>query len=222
MHVPTLICLLLFWTGASLPGWKAADRYADTHRSTWGGVFASLDVEARLCEALVFPELVRYKRVVDAVQQAALGARYVQGGETACNYSIGIFQMKPSFAREVEEAWMATEGPGRYGLYFDLRDGPELRRRRMDRLMDPEWQCVYLALFVRLLLDREPALAASDPETRLLHLATAYNLSFTATWEARLSALRRKTFHTHLLPSPRTRYHNYASLALRRYRELGQ
>ena len=79
------------------------------------------------------------------MEQAALQGLYVTGGKERANFSIGLFQMKPSFVEQVEAAWMKSPLRHEYRLYFDLKDHREQRRRRLERMQDEQWQCVYLA-----------------------------------------------------------------------------
>ncbi len=201
-------------------GWEEAVRLADTHRTEWMEVWRTLDADAAVCEAIVFPELLRYGHWQDNVELAALFALYVQYGKEAANYSIGLFQMKPSFAEEVETAWMGCSLRHTYRLYFDLRNGKEQRSKRIQRLRDERWQCVYLAIFVRLLLEREPAWKELSPEARLRLLATAYNYSFTTTTEQLKNRQGEKSFHLGLFRTESTPYYSYAELAVKRYRSL--
>lgn len=200
--------------------WRWAAENAACRRAEWGEVFASLDADATECEAIIFPERLRYSRLKDGMEQAALHMLYVQGGKESANFSIGAFQMKPSFAEEIEAAWMSTPMRHVYKLYFDTQNNRESRQRRIKRLSDERWQCVYLAIFVRLMLEREPSLKALPSEERVRLLATAYNLSFSDP----LDVLRRrqdsKTFHLDMLPSKKTVYYSYADIAAQWYDNL--
>lgn len=202
------------------PEWEQAARCVEERRAAWREVFGSLDVDAAECESVVFPELLRYSRVQDGVEQAALFALYVQGGREKANFSVGMFQMKPSFAEEVEAAWMNSPLRHVYKLYFDTADSREQRYARIRRLTDERWQCVYLAVFVRLLAEREPALGMLSAEERVRLLATAYNFSFTASLGELQRRQSRKTFHLDLLPSRKTVRYVYAEIAAEWYRGM--
>lgn len=197
--------------------WRQATERVEARREVWGEVFASLDADAVECEAIIFPELLRYSRLQDGMEQAALHALYVDGGKERANFSIGVFQMKPSFAEEVETAWMDNTLRHKYKLYFDCKDRREARRRRLLRLKDERWQCVYLAVFVRLMLEREPGLASLPPEERIALLATAYNYRFQAPMDTLRQNRRRRTFHLDFLPGKGTAYYAYADIAVEWY-----
>ena len=200
--------------------WRWAAEDAACRRVEWGEVFASLDADGTECEAVIFPERLRYSRLKDGMEQAALHVLYVQGGKESANFSIGVFQMKPSFAEEIEAAWMSSPMRHVYKLYFDIQNNRESRRRRIKRLTDERWQCVYLAIFVRLMQDREPSLKTLSPEERVRLLATAYNYSFTASMDVLRQQQDRKTFHLDLLPSRKTVCYSYADIAAEWYNNL--
>ncbi|WP_455671630.1 hypothetical protein [Phocaeicola sp.] len=200
--------------------WTWAAENAACRRIEWGEVFASLDADAAECEAVIFPEQLRYSRLKDGMEQAALHVLYVQGGKETGNFSIGVFQMKPSFAEQVEKAWMNSPMRHTYKLYFDLQNSRESRRRRLKRLTDDKWQCVYVAVFIRLMLDREPLLRTLPSEERVRSLATAYNFSFTASLDVLRQQQDRKTFHLDMLPSKKTVYYSYADIAAQWYNSL--
>ena len=141
------------------------------------------------------------------------------------DFSIGRFQMKPSFVEALEIAWMRSGLARRYGLWFDTADNAQARRIRITRMKKEEWQVIYLGVFLRMLhysygLDTLPA----EEQVRLA--ATAYNRG--CTWTARgcgdlddlRAHAREKYFHYDLIPTSRTRRYFYARLALRHYRQI--
>ncbi len=197
--------------------WSRATMFIEQNRNRFTDIFNTLDADPVECEAVIFPELLRFSRLQNSIEQAALRMLYVKGGTQVANFSIGVFQMKPSFAEEVETAWMKSTMRHKYKLYFDMMDTQEARSRRMDRLENDEWQCVYLAMFVALLLEREPELTDMEAQERVRLLATAYNVSFTASLDELNEWQYRKTFHLDLLPSAETSYFSYSDIAANWY-----
>ncbi len=200
--------------------WEAAERLAEGHREVWNEVFESLDVDAHECEAVIFPELMRHNRVKDGIEHGVLLAPYVKKGVEGADFSVGMFQMKPSFAEKVEEAWMQSGMRHEYGLYFVLADNENIRRKRVERLGDERWQCVYLGIFVKLVMEREPSLLQMSAEDRVALLATAYNYSFTATMDGLRRRMEQKTFHLDFMKSDKTTFYSYASLSAKRLKQL--
>lgn len=234
MYLQTLIFTLLLSVLSSLTGntesytelfgsyWNRATEKIAERRAVWNEVFLALDTETTECEAVIFPEQLRYSRLQNNMEQAALWSLYVRGGKQKANFSIGLFQMKPSFAEEVETAWMKSPLRHEYKLYFNCNDNNEVRRRRLQRLTNERWQCVYLAVFIRLMLEREPSLQKLSSEERVSLLATAYNVSFRASLEVLRRSQKRRSFHLDLIPTKRTVYYAYAEIAVERFRQLNE
>ena len=74
---------------------------------SWQETWRSFDVDPLLAEAVVWPETVRYRKLQDLMETAANYGSYITTGKGP-DYSIGIFQMKPSFVEDLEKAWMRS------------------------------------------------------------------------------------------------------------------
>lgn len=61
--------------------------------------------------AVIFPELIRYNSIQDKMETFALESLYVKYATDYANFSIGVFQMKPSFAEQIEKDYLKTERP---------------------------------------------------------------------------------------------------------------
>ena len=205
--------------------WKFATRYATSHRDAWSAVWSRFDVPTDVAEAVIFPELVRFNSIQDAVETSALEASYPEEGVAGCDYSIGRFQMKPSFIEDLEKRWTRSGLGQSYSLTFDVTESAEARQARLERLKSEEGQCVYLAVYLRMLYldygskDKEGRTRQAGletlPRTEQAYLAaTAYNHG--TLWrspgagdlERIRSVAAEKTF-----PLPnlwRTKYKNYS------------
>ena len=154
--------------------WDDAVRFVKVHHEEWQQEFDLFDVDSRVAEAIVFPELIRYSMWQDEIETAAVNGLYVLQGTSGANFSIGRFQMKPSFAEEVETAWNQSALAQEYGFVFNLQDGAEARRSRIRRLGTMEGQCRYLAIFIRLQFLRHPQLLSlPSQEHRIISAADA-------------------------------------------------
>jgi len=155
------------------------------------GMQDNFKLSAALCNAspkflqsIVFPEVMRYNSLKDGVEAESLRTLYVQFGKQYANFSIGIFQMKPTFAEDVETrskqllpdsllkelqlAYTATSEEGR-------------RAERVERLQDEDWQLVYLTAFVSICNTLYAHRAFSSPTEKLQWYATVYNAGFDKT-----------------------------------------
>lgn len=193
--------------------WRKAAERTKAHRNKWHQIFESLDADAQECEAIIFPEQLRYSRLQNGMEEGANLALYATGGTDAANFSVGYFQMKPSFVEEVERAWMQSQLRHRYKLYFDVRDTQPSRQKRLQRLLDEQWQCVYLAAFWRLVMERIPELEKLQGRERVILMATAYNRDFDATLEELQLMREDYMFHTDIFPTEQTEYHSYGEIA---------
>jgi hypothetical protein len=193
--------------------WTAATEYAAAERGEWVDIFEAFGIDPLLAEAVVFPELVRYSSLRDAAETAAVRALYQQRGSRGADFSIGRFQMKPSFAESVERQWVASPESADWGLTFDTADNTNARRARVRRLSYPLWQCTYLAMFLSSLYWQHPELADAPTEQQVRLCAAAYNGGETKSLETIKRLSERRFFHTDFLPTAATEYHCYSDIA---------
>jgi hypothetical protein len=198
--------------------WTTAEHNVEKQRKVWDVIFNEFAIPADLAVAVIFPEQIRYSTLQNVMETAAVKALYVQGGTRMANFSIGRFQMKPSFAEEVEREWMQTDWRHDYGIYFDLSENVEARRARILRLDDVQWQCIYLSLFVKLLYHRCPQLSELNEVEQVRFCATAYNASFKGSYEDIQSKSRKAFFHTDFIATSSTAYYVYPDIAVYYYR----
>lgn len=171
--------------------------------------------ETEIALAAVFPEIVRYSYLEDRIQIRALKVLYVQYGRKYADFSVGRFQMKPSFIEQLEADWnrltSAREKAAAGIPEFLAGDRPDLRRDRILRLDDMRWQVRYLGVFMAVMKKRYGNVVFENSEDRLRFYATAYNAGHAA-GEAKLRrAMREKRFHLELYSPKRT--YNYADVA---------
>ena len=197
--------------------WTDAGRYVREHHEAWKQEFDLFDVDARLAEAIVFPELIRYSKWKDEIEKAAVNGLYVIKGKDAANFSVGRFQMKPSFAEDVERAWNSSPLAREYGFSFNLADNAEARRSRVHRLDTETGQCRYLAIFIRLQQLRLPQLKQMSQKKQVRLLSAAYNGSFSASWQTLCRMQHERHFHTDVIKTRSTRFYSYADIAARSY-----
>ena len=178
--------------------WTSAVQFIDAHHAAWKPLFEEFGVDARLAEAIVFPELIRYSRWQDEIETAAVNGLYVLQGTSGANSPL---------AKE-------------YGFVFNLQDGVEARRSRIRRLDTMEGQCRYLAIFIRLQFLQHPQLQALQLVDQVGMLATIYNRSFSTTWEQVCQLRHQKHFHTDIIVTCHTKRYCYADIAQTFYRSI--
>lgn len=193
--------------------WTNAERYVVEHHEEWKQEFNLFNVDSRLAEAIVFPELIRYSMWKDEIERVAVNGLYISKGREGADFSIGRFQMKPSFAEEVEKAWNTSSLSREYGFSFNLADNNEARRSRVRRLSTMQGQCRYLAIFIRLQQLRLPQLQQLSMEQQVRLLATAYNRSFSASWQSLCQMQYEHHFYTDVIKTRHTRLYCYADIS---------
>ena len=132
--------------------------------------------------AIVFPELIRYSTFQNFFETKALECIYVQQGSAVVDFSIGYFQMKPSFAEALESALMKDEHLKKQfeRLLIPISyTASQQRKIRLKRLKELSWQLDYLCCFYAITKHKfEITLASLSRQKQLEFLATAYNTGF--------------------------------------------
>ena len=193
--------------------WTSAAAYAAQHRAEWQSVFTDFGVDARIAEAVVFPELVRYSMWQDEIERAAVSGFYVAGGKDKADFSIGRFQMKPSFAEDIEAEYNRSPLAREFGFVFNVRDDADARRSRVNRLSTEVGQCRYLAIFIRLMYLRHPRLSSLTRVQQVRFLATAYNRNHKSSWADIIRMQRQRHFHTSMLKTISTKTYRYSDIS---------
>ena len=197
--------------------WLQAEQYVREHRAEWKKTFKEFGVNPKVAEAVIFPELIRYSRWQDKIESSAVATLYVTKGKRLADFSIGRFQMKPSFTEEVEKEWNRSTLARKYSLTFDTDNTSEARRERTTRLKSAEGQCRYLAIFIRLQQIRHPELLRCSKTEQVRRLATLYNGSYTASWQELEKLSHEKYYHTDMFKTKKTSLYCYADIAVEFY-----
>lgn len=176
----------------------------------------------RFLEAVIFPELIRYNKVYDYFETASLIALYARLGSSYNDFSIGFFQMKPSFAfslekysRRLRSAWVLALGFDK----LDIADNFTARLDRVKRLKDPEWQVKYLIAFKKS-FDHLHHMQGQPSTASLKITATAFNAGWQHNTESLATLGNKKYFHVSRWKA--VERYSYAAISLYRYEELLQ
>lgn len=160
-------------------------------------IFEKYGIDEQISSAIVFPELIRYNRFRDFAETSALELLYIKHGKEIADFSIGRFQMKPSFIETMETL---LTNDSLLKIEFDLVtnyptiDSSGIRQIRLDRLKSQEWQFLYLACFIKLAEKAYSKYCEKNHENRLLILSSAYNRGFGATYDELKKLSEIKTF----------------------------
>lgn len=138
----------------------------------------SIHLSAIHMYAIVAPEVGEYSTFRNFLEVKATEYFYIKLGQRYGNFSIGHFQMKPSFAEKIEllsdsvSRVTATENPLKYVVNKEI----DIRKERIRRLNDYGWQLRYLMNFIRVAeLVYKEVLKEKNEIEKLVFLATVYN-----------------------------------------------
>lgn len=155
---------------------KTFDRYRDRLVSLLGDTG---DDDVVIAFSIVAPEVSQYSALSDFFETAAVKDGYPSAGSP--DYSIGLFQMKPSFAESLEtEVTKDSALKQKYGarLAYGTDDIRKVRRQRVERLSDTGWQMLYLAVFVDVVKRRTATWGLASSEEKVRCWSTLYNAGF--------------------------------------------
>jgi hypothetical protein len=130
--------------------------------------------------SIVAPELSQYGVISDLAQTYSLKVMYAQGGKDYSDFSIGYFQMKPSFIEKLETEIVTNRNLNeQFGFcLFPDPENREARVTRIERLEQLDWQITYLRIFLAIMNLKTASIQFPNDTEKLKYFATAYNLGF--------------------------------------------
>ncbi len=193
--------------------WITAQNFVKENRVWMEPVLKKNHISYPLAIAVIFPELVRYSALRDKMEISVLKALYINLGENYANFSIGQFQMKPSFAEiiRVESSSVLKQRSGiKFKKLTEFEDIKEYRKSIVMDLEDPEIQFNYLVAFIKI-CEKKFDTNGKNETDKLKFLATAYNYGIDKSILQINSMIDKKFFHTKLLNSEN---YSYAEVSL--------
>ncbi len=129
--------------------------------------------------AIAFPEILRYNAFSDLIETTSNRLLYINGGKTISDFSIGLFQMRPSFVEDLENYVANSEKLEKYRTIQILNKTEEkTREERVNRLENFHWQLNYLKIFWAVMEDKYSQMIFENKNDKLRFYATAYNFGF--------------------------------------------
>ena len=158
------------------------------------------NIPGKELKAIVFPELIRYNSIFNALEIESLKYLYVKEGKYYADFSVGYFQMKPSFAEMVEvdagnlpDTIRFTEtGWNNNGK---LADNETSRMERVKRLSNTRQQIIYLCMFYKVCQSRFRNRIFASPVERLKFYATCYNAGYRRSYQSLMAFQLKNTFY---------------------------
>jgi hypothetical protein len=199
--------------------WIKATSYEKENRNWMEPVLSRYHISYPLAIAVIFPELVRYSALRDKMEITLLKALYINLGNEYADFSIGRFQMKPSFA-EIILGEVSSQNADLSGLDLkgksDFTEIKEFRKSIVSDLEEPKTQLNYLIAFVKI-CEKKYSLRRKNDTQKLKILATAYNFGIDKSDDHIYSMTDKKFFNTKLY---KTESYSYAAVAQFWYNEF--
>ncbi|MDZ7876714.1 MAG: hypothetical protein U5L45_03545 [Saprospiraceae bacterium] len=138
--------------------------------------------ENREALSVVFPEVIRFNSFSNYIETKTLEWVYVDFGAEKADFSVGLFQMKPSFVEKLEKVSKAD--PTLFRPFHDVLSYPatlsdtEIRRMRVARLQNFETQFSYAQVFLLICNNKFKNEVFADTNEKIKFFAAAYNFGF--------------------------------------------
>lgn len=170
--------------------------------------------DTSVVSAIVFPELIRYSIYKDFLETNLLEYLYIDYGSKASDFSIGLFQIKPSFVEQLEKEVAAQKEMNRFSFItvFKSSDIKEIRSERLARLKSIEWQIEYVNCFYTLMEFKFGDINFPDIRDKIRFYSTAYNHGFNCS-DSEIYVWENKKTFPHGYRSSRVNY-SYSDISI--------
>jgi hypothetical protein len=138
--------------------------------------------ENKAALSIVFPEVIRYNSFSDYLETKTLEWVYVDFGAERADFSVGLYQMKPSFVEKLEEA--SKTDPSVFRQFTEILSypatlsAPEIRKMRVVRLQSFETQISYAQVFLLICNAKYKNETFANNTEKIKFYAAAYNFGF--------------------------------------------
>jgi hypothetical protein len=199
--------------------WQKAEAIERENRHWMEPVLEEHNIPYALAIAVIFPELIRYSALRDRMETTLLKTLYVNLGNEYANFSIGYFQIKPSFAEIIHMEARKAIGK-RSGPLFRQPweyDNPGIYRKSIVAdLEDPATEFDYLIAFFKI-CEKKYRTERMEGDEKIRFLSTAYNYGIDKTREQINNMIGKKFFSTKIVSH--TTY-SYSDISLYRYKQI--
>lgn len=194
--------------------WKKAELFVSENEGWMSDLLLKTKVDYQLAMSMVFPELVRYSAIRDRMEITLLKALYVNYGTDYANFSIGVFQIKPSCAEKIlkeipglhDKKWSAN-----FKAISSTISENEKRSIIVRELEDTRSQLLYVASIVKILNKIFRNYKWNSDLDKVKFYAAAYNSGFSNGETYIRQQMHSNSFHTGLINSDN--HYCYADIA---------
>jgi hypothetical protein len=187
------------------------------HKSEFKKCAAETGLNYKQVFSIVAPEISEYSSIKNYFESQSLKVLYVQKGAGYSDFSIGFFQMKPSFIERLEK--IVINDPKLY-LSFDdflinLKDEKNERKERIKRLESEKWQFKYLKLFLTIVKNNTKNQKFLNEEEKIKFYSTYFNAGLHKSHKEILKEMNHERF-----PNFSTKKFNYSNVCLEFYKAV--
>jgi hypothetical protein len=193
--------------------WQRALTFIEDNKNWIKNALARHDIQYNEAVAVIFPELVRYSALRDKMEITLLKTLYRNLGDDYADFSIGVFQIKPSFAEDIQNRVFAGTDRELKDLFRKKTSFPDKRSYRASVIADlenPETELNYLIAFYKI-CEKRFKREWPDKVSKVKFLATAYNAGFRKSAREIEEMSDKKFFNTRLF---KTENYSYADVSL--------
>jgi hypothetical protein len=202
--------------------WHKAVGFIEENRDWMGKICLENGVDFNFVTAMVFPELVRYSALRDQVEITLLKALYVHYGTGYSDFSVGVFQIKPSCAESILKHLSRPINRDLVVRIRNIHDLPSVREKRkaiLTELENPAGEYTMVVAMVQILEKKYNRIRWKNQDEKLRFFSTAYNSGFTLPEKTIREMIKMKLFHTKLgRPSVTYSYSDISSAWFRNFR----
>lgn len=168
--------------------------------------------------SIIFPELIRYNSIQDKIETFALESLYVLYGKDYANFSVSEFQIKPSFAENIEIDFLKIFGEEKLKEFkitlADTSQNRENSASRLTRIKSRDGMVDYLCMFFLIMEKKYPNW--KEEEQKIKFFASAFNCGYRKSKTEIESFITKTFFYTGISVSKK---YSYASIAWYYYRQ---
>lgn len=161
-----------------IPEMKSAMRFLIRNNSLIDKIVNEDAQNKRQILSIVFPELIRYDVLKDVLERSSNYVSYINFGSHHTDFSVGYFQMKPSFIESLEEYVNNHEELCHWQFIVAEGNPRKSRKVRLDRLNRFDWQIIYAQCYWDIAEVHFKDVAFQSDLEKLRFYSAAYNFGF--------------------------------------------
>lgn len=190
----SILLLFSFNSTSEKLDFEFADTYCSTIEKQADMIGKKYKLSAAEILPVVYPECSRFSNVSNVFETNILAYYYMQDGREGADFSVGYFQMKPSFLEDLEDIISKDSSMSMYKQKFSYKVNTlsEIRDERLNRLFSQSWQIEYLCAYTLIMKQKYAREKTDLPEIKFL--ASGYNYGFTKSSEEIITWSKKKAF----------------------------